>query len=84
MMIFLKRSSLIDDYEATLLTEEEQNFMIEIIPKPYAAVTWGKIIYWIDEINYLPLKEDFDEDNILVNELTFSDVKKFNDRYYPT
>ena len=80
----VKESSLIDDYEAGLLAEEEGAYKIELIPKPEAAVTWGKVLYWIDKTNFLQLREEFyDEDNLLINVLTFSEVKKFNDRYYP-
>jgi outer membrane lipoprotein-sorting protein len=58
---------------------------VELIPKQDAAVTWGKVLYWIDKNNLLPVKVEFyDEEDLLVTVLEYFDVKQFNDRKLPT
>ncbi|MFC1482637.1 outer membrane lipoprotein-sorting protein [Candidatus Margulisiibacteriota bacterium] len=81
----VKESSIVEDYDSKLLSEGEIHYEIELIPKPESAVVWGKIIYYVDVKTFLPVKEEFyDEDGELINILTFSDVKKFNDRLFPS
>jgi outer membrane lipoprotein-sorting protein len=81
----VKQSSIVDDYHHTLLGEENVNgravFKIEMIPKEDAAVVWGKILTWIDQQEMLFLKtEYYDEDNVLVNTMTGSDIKVMGGR----
>jgi len=81
----VKESSIVDDYIHTLLNEEEQIYIIESLPKPEAAVVWGKIIQWIDKQKFIPIKDEFyDEDGTLIKHLLYDNVKKLPDRYYPT
>ncbi|MFC1517483.1 outer membrane lipoprotein-sorting protein [Candidatus Margulisiibacteriota bacterium] len=81
----VKESSVVEDYNAKLLSEDDTSWKIELIPKPQAAVTWGKVIMYMTKKTYLPSKEEFyDEDGELVREMTFGDVVKLPDRYYPT
>ena len=85
----VKESSVLDDYEHTLLATEKQGdslcYKIQMIPKPEAAVVWGKVIVWITPREYLQLRaEFFDESGELVNTMTGSQVKKLGGRLLPT
>jgi len=85
----LKQSSIVEDYIHEIIDEEKIEdydcWKIKLIPKPDAAVVWGKIILWIAKENYLELKvEYFDETEELVNTMIGSKVKNIGDRFIPT
>ncbi|HSA69448.1 MAG TPA: outer membrane lipoprotein-sorting protein [Burkholderiales bacterium] len=81
----VKSSSLIDDYSHQILREEGTAYVLELIPRPDAAVVWGKILYWVRKSDFIPLKEEFhDERGTLVRVMTFSDVKLMGGRQIPT
>lgn len=80
----VKESSIVEDYTTKLLAEEKNSYKIELIPKPEAAVTWGKIIYWVAKETFVPVKEEFyDEDGLLVRTMLFEDVQIVSGRYFP-
>lgn len=80
----VKESSIIDDYTHRLLREENGAYVIESIPKPEAAVVWGKIIQWIDKQNFLPVKDEFyDEDGVLIKHLLYDEINNLQGRPYP-
>ncbi|MCB1045014.1 MAG: outer membrane lipoprotein-sorting protein [Acidobacteria bacterium] len=84
----VKESSIIDDYEHRLLgtepTEAGEAWLIELVPKPEAAVVWGKIREWIRKEDYNPIKaEFFNERDELVRVMTYSDFKLMHDRVIP-
>jgi outer membrane lipoprotein-sorting protein len=85
----VKQSSAVDDYTHRVLRTEVLNgaasYVIESIPKPDAAVVWGKILYWIRQADTIPLKQYYyNERNELVRVLTFSDVGPMGGRTIPT
>ena len=85
----VKESSAVEDYVHTLLGREQLNsvdiYRVESIPKPEAAVVWGKILYKITADDHLPLvQEYYDERGDLVKILTFSDVRTLGGRKIPT
>lgn len=85
----LKESSLVVDYNHTILTEEKYEgfdcWVIQMLPKENAAVVWGKILMHIAKQKYFPLKvEYFNEDGELVKSHLNSEVKKMDDREIPT
>jgi len=85
----VKQSSIVVDYSHKIIGNETINgldcYKIELIPKEDAAVVWGKIIMWIDKVNFMQLKVDFyDEDEFLVNKLLAYHPKKFGDRTLPS
>jgi hypothetical protein len=54
------------------------------IPKPEAAVVWGKLVLTIRKSDYLPRREEFySERGEFVKVLTFEDIRKEGDRGYP-
>lgn len=76
----VKEASVVEDYSHTFIGEEtiEERlcYKIQMIPKPEAAVVWGKVISWIDKKDLLMLKaEYYDEENILVNTMVAKDIK---------
>ncbi len=81
----VKESSLSKDYIKRLVTETNEDYKIELLPTEEAAVVWGKIVMRISKKYYLPTTvQYYDEDNLLIRELTYSDIQPFGDRYYPT
>jgi outer membrane lipoprotein-sorting protein len=79
-----KESSIVNDYTHKLLEETADVYVIESIPKPEAAVVWGKVIQRIDKKSFLPVSDEFyDEDGTLIRKISYDDVKKLPDRYYP-
>jgi outer membrane lipoprotein-sorting protein len=80
----VKESSIVDDYNAKLLSENNNSWNVELTPKPDAAVTWSKVVIAIDKNTYLPkISEFYDEDGELVRVMTYSEIKKIGDRYFP-
>ena len=56
-----------------------------MIPKEEAAVVWGKIIMEISKQYYLPtIVSYYDEDDMLIRELAYTEIKQFGNRFYPT
>jgi len=81
----VKESSLANDYTSKIIKRDKVNYTLELIPKPESAVVWGKLIMVINKKSFLPVKvEYYAEDGELINILEYSNVKKFNDRFYPT
>jgi len=85
---FVKESSIVDDYVHSFagdsLIEGRSCYKIQLIPKPEAAVVWGKIFLWIDKKDYLQLRAEFyDEENSLINTMQSSDIKMMNGRLIP-
>ena len=81
----VKSSSIVDDYVSRVLREEGPAYVLELIPKPDAAVVWGKILYWVRKSDFIPLKEEFyDERGALVRVRSFSEIRPMGGRTIPT
>ncbi len=84
----VKESSIVVDYTHTLAGNENYGgaecWKIQLLPKPDAPVVWGKLVVWIDR-NYNQRKvEYYDEDEVLVNTMLLSEIRRMNDREIPT
>jgi len=84
----VKESSLVNDYTHKMLeTPNPQGsgqYVVEALPKPNAAVVWGKVIYSV-RADFVPLKlQFFDERGQLVRSLIYSDVRRLDGRDVPT
>ena len=85
----VKESSIVEDYNHSVigdtLIQKRDCFIIQMIPKPEAAVVWSKVILCIDKKDFLELHSRFyDEDGELVNTMNSYDVKLMHDRIIPT
>lgn len=85
----VKESSITNDYDQTIVGNDNilnrDCWKIQLIPKPEAAVVWGKVLIWVDKKDYLQLKtEAYDEDGELVNTMISSEVKMMGGRLMPT
>ncbi|MCB0480207.1 MAG: outer membrane lipoprotein-sorting protein [Flavobacteriales bacterium] len=84
----VRMNSIVEDYTHKILGEEKINgfecYKIELMPKEEAAVVWGKLVVWVAKGEYYTMKqENYDEDMMLVNIMTASDVKQMGDRKLP-
>ncbi len=80
----VKESSLDEDYKHRLTGEDAKSYTIALTPKADAAVVWGRIGMSVSKDHYLPVRISYyDEKEILVRELVYSDVKLFGARWYP-
>ncbi len=85
----VKESSVLEDYTHTLLGTDKLDgvpaYRVQSIPKPEAAVVWGKLVYFIRTADRLPLQQEyFDERGELIKVMTFSDVRPIGGRVIPT
>lgn len=81
----VKQSSIVDDYNAKLLSKKGHIATVELTPKANAAVVWGKIVSTINTSNYTEMKDVFyDESGHKVRVFTYKNVKRFGNYYLPT
>lgn len=84
----VKEASIVEDYTHTLLTDSTIDgrpcHTVQLIPKPKAAVVWGRVVLWIDKQEHLMLHARYyDEDGALVNTMHASDVCLLGGRMLP-
>lgn len=84
----VRESSAVEDYTHELLGEETIEglpcYKIQMIPKEDAPVVWGKVICWVDKVDYMQLKTTFhDEDGYLVNTMYGKDIKELDGKRLP-
>jgi outer membrane lipoprotein-sorting protein len=85
----VKESSILDDYThkvvGSVTLDGAEAWQIEALPKPDAAVVWGRIVYTVRRSDSMPLKQEFfSERGDLTRVLTYSDVRRVADRVMPT
>ncbi|MES0371535.1 MAG: outer membrane lipoprotein-sorting protein [Mariprofundaceae bacterium] len=84
----VKEARLEEDYTASISFEgvrDDQDIIeFTLIPKPDAAVVWGKLVLTILADSYTPLLEIYyDEDMQRTRTFTFSDLKLLSDKMRP-
>jgi outer membrane lipoprotein-sorting protein len=84
----VRMNSIVEDYEHSMIGSETIEgydcHKIELIPKPEAAVVWGKVHLWVSKKEFYEMKaEYFDEDGVLVSTMTSSNIKQMGDRWLP-
>jgi len=84
----VKQSSAIDDYTQKVLGQENLEgaavWKIEALPKPEAAVVWGRMVYWVRR-DFIPVKQEYySERGELVRVMTFGDIRPVGGRTIPT
>lgn len=85
----VKESSYIDDYNQQVIGEENINgiktIKVELKPHENTPVVWGKVIYWLRPQDYLPVRQQFlDENDVLIKDLTYSEFKILDGVLLPT
>jgi len=85
----VQRSSIQNDYSNSIIGEESVGgldcWIIELIPNEDAPVVWGKLVMWVDKIDYMQLKTQFfDEYNDLVSIMHGKAVKTFDGKKLPS
>ena len=85
----VKESSIVNDYVHDFIGDTTIDnrvcYIIQMIPKPEAAVVWSKLIVCIDKIDFLELHTRFyDEDGKLINIMNAYDIKMMGGRLIPT
>ncbi len=80
----VKANHIYEEYDFILLSEDQQSWTIEGIPKPEAPVIWGKIVYQLRKQPLVPVRiEYFDEAGVLVRLIRFDDVQTVSGRTIP-
>lgn len=80
----VKANHVDSDYNFALLEETAELYRIEALPKPEAAVVWGKLIYQIARPANIPQRvKYYDEKMLLVREIVFDQVAKIDSRTLP-
>jgi hypothetical protein len=85
----VKESSVVNDYTHSFagdtVVDGRNCYVIQMIPKPEAAVVWGKIVACIDKKDFLQLHTRFyDEEGKLISIMNAYDVKMMDNRLIPT
>lgn len=80
----VKANHIEKDYNLRLIEDTATHFLVECLPKPDAAVVWGKIIYKISKTPRVPEQVDYyDEEMVRVREIHFDEVRQIGDRILP-
>ncbi len=81
----VKESQIADDYTFRLLEDRGEGvWVIESVPKPEAAVVWGKLIYEIIMPDLIPVQISyFDEEGKKVRVIRYSEVQEIDGRKIP-
>jgi outer membrane lipoprotein-sorting protein len=84
----VKESTYEDDYDSTISYEGERDskviYEITSIPKPDAAVVWGKVVMEIEQNNLAPYRAlYYDEEGILIRTMIFDQIRTIDGRAVP-
>jgi outer membrane lipoprotein-sorting protein len=81
----VKEHRMAQDYQPRITAENQQEIEITCIPKPRAAVVWGKVVVKLRASDSMPLKILYHkEDGTLERRLEFSDIRDIGGRRIPT
>ena len=84
----VRESRMADDYDFTItfqgLRDGVDVIEITCLPKPEAAIVWGKVILTVTANDHIPREMlYYDEDLALVRTMTFSDIQTIGERKIP-
>lgn len=84
----VKEARLEDDYEASIsfegLRDGKKIIEFTLVPKPEAAVVWGKQVLIVYADSSIPIREDYyDEDMKISRSMTFTDMKLLGGKQRP-
>ncbi len=86
---FVKLSYMPRDYDGSVAGEEKIDgfdcYRLELIPKPDAPVTYGKLVVWLRQKDSAPVRWDFFNEKLVhIRTLEYSDFKSFGTHEIPT
>jgi outer membrane lipoprotein-sorting protein len=84
----IKESTYVDDYDSHISFEGERDgtliYEVTSIPKPDAAVVWGKVMMSIRQDNFAPITATYyDEDGVRVRVMDFDHIEEVDGRAIP-
>lgn len=84
----VKESTYVDDYDSTISFEGQRKgqmiYEVTSIPKPDAAVVWGKVVMIIRQDNFAPITATYyDEEGIQVRVMNFDRIEMIDGRAIP-
>jgi len=88
----VRESSQLDDYDHNLLGvdpappghEGKRAWVVEFMPHEDAPVVWGRIVSWIEQEHYSPLRQEFyDEDGTKLRIFELGDIREAQGRWFP-
>ena len=85
----VKESRLEEDFDASITFEGKRNgqdvMEFTLIPKPDAAIVWGKVVIVIEADRHLPIEEVFFDEELNVSRtFTFTGLKQIAGKIRPT
>jgi outer membrane lipoprotein-sorting protein len=85
----VRESSIVEDYDHILLGKERVDghdcHVVQLNPRPDAAVVWGKIVYYARVADCLPVRQEYyNEHNVKKKEMTCGEFRTMHDRVIPT
>ena len=77
----VRESSALKDYTHDIIGDsiilDRKCWKIQLTPLPDAPVVWGKVIVFVDQVDYLQLlTQFFDEDEYLVNTMVVKEIRE--------
>ena len=84
----VKESTYADDYDSVISFEGARDgrtiYEITSLPKPDAAVVWGKVMMVLDQASLAPTHAlYYDEEGVLIRTMTFDQSKEIDGRLVP-
>ncbi len=84
----VKESTYEDDYDSSITFEGKRDgraiYEITSIPKPNAAVVWGKVTMEIDQKTLAPYRAlYYDEEGVLIRTMSFDQIQSIDGRAVP-
>lgn len=84
----VKESTFQDDYTARISFEGRRDgrliYELTFLPKPDAAVVWGKVVMAIEQDTLAPYRAQyFDEEGVLIRTMTFDQPRQIDGRTIP-
>lgn len=85
----VRESSVINDYTHKIIATRKEGDqlidVIELIPKPAAPVTWGKVIAEVRDTDGMPFKQEFYNDKgEKVRTMIYQDIRQMGGKTLPT
>ena len=81
----VKESSISEDYHKKMIREDSAVSTVELIPKDYAPIVWGRVVMEIDTEHYLPTRVYYyDEEDVLIRVIHYQELRRFDGKAYPS